>query len=223
MTPLGVAPGRPNGSYALSDIDTVNLFNGHVNVRLPLINLAGRGSSKAQVSMTWDAPARHQVFSTTDVNGNPLYYVGPPNFWTDVNVHDGGMGVAAVGVGIGGPNFCDVGAFGYNFYIWNTTLTRMYLVEADGTQHEMRDVATGGQALPFTGNCWSTVGPSRGRIFVTTDGFGATYIADTDIRDGFVVNNEMPTGGGGWLLLKDGTRVHIAGGTMRDRNGNMFL
>ena len=35
FTPLGLKAGTPAGSYPLTDIDTVSLFNGQVNVRVP--------------------------------------------------------------------------------------------------------------------------------------------------------------------------------------------
>jgi hypothetical protein len=40
-----VAPGSPSGSYALSGFDTVNYFSGTLNVRLPLVQVGGRGEA----------------------------------------------------------------------------------------------------------------------------------------------------------------------------------
>jgi hypothetical protein len=45
MTPTGMSPGSPAGTYALSGFDNVNLFNGNLNFRLPLMTIGGRGSS----------------------------------------------------------------------------------------------------------------------------------------------------------------------------------
>lgn len=42
-TPLSLQPGAPAGSYPLGDFDNVNLFNGHLNFRLPLMQIGGRG------------------------------------------------------------------------------------------------------------------------------------------------------------------------------------
>jgi hypothetical protein len=42
-TPLGAAPGAPAGSYELSDLENINLFNGNLNFRLPLLEIGGRG------------------------------------------------------------------------------------------------------------------------------------------------------------------------------------
>ena len=41
-TPPGQSPGAPAGAYSLSGFDTVNLFNGHLNFRLPLLQVNGR-------------------------------------------------------------------------------------------------------------------------------------------------------------------------------------
>ena len=37
--------GRPAGSYALSDFDTVNLYNGNMTIHLPLLDIKGRGAA----------------------------------------------------------------------------------------------------------------------------------------------------------------------------------
>ncbi|MFY9554085.1 MAG: hypothetical protein WAV47_05120, partial [Blastocatellia bacterium] len=44
-TPLGLSPGAPAGSYALSGFENVNLFNGNLNFRLPIVQIGGRGSA----------------------------------------------------------------------------------------------------------------------------------------------------------------------------------
>lgn len=44
-TPSGMAPGAPAGSYALSGLDDINLFNGNLNFNIPLITIGGRGSA----------------------------------------------------------------------------------------------------------------------------------------------------------------------------------
>jgi RHS repeat-associated protein len=228
-TPLALTPGVPAGSYAMSNIDTVNLFNGRVNVHIPLGDILGRGGAKGYASMTWDSPAGWHVVTYYGPEGaGPYYYAeadaaGADAFTTN-GLHLGETYIHSKSAGEG-ANFCDVGAFGYNFYIHSRTTTRFWFVDESGTEHEMRDVASGGQPLDFTGNCWSVHGPSRGTKFVSTDGSGATYIADAEIYDGFIIDNEYPSGGGGggWLLLKDGRRIRSGTGNvppLRDRNGN---
>src|ERR1044071_4976926 len=41
-TPMGLQPGSPAGSYALSGFDNVNLYNGALDFRLPLYSLGKR-------------------------------------------------------------------------------------------------------------------------------------------------------------------------------------
>jgi len=38
-TPLALSPGSPAGSYALSDFETVNPYNGNLSFHLPLIRV----------------------------------------------------------------------------------------------------------------------------------------------------------------------------------------
>ena len=40
-TPLGLSPGAPAGSYALSGFENVNPYNGNLNFHLPLIGIGG--------------------------------------------------------------------------------------------------------------------------------------------------------------------------------------
>lgn len=223
FTPLGLKTGTPPGSYPASDIDTINLFNGKVNVRIPLVGREGRGQASTETTLTWDSPMRWQVYKSYDLNGNPTYGAGVagnrPDGTSSYGYHTGEYSVYAQGVGTGFANWCAEG-----LYVWGEkSLTRLYWVEPDGTDHEMRDVLTNGQPLP-TGGCWAA-GPNRGKVFVSTDGSGVTFVSDQPIRDGIYVNMEYPWGVDlkGWLLLKDGRRIRISYESdhgLRDRNGN---
>lgn len=219
-TPLAIAPGTPAGSYGLSDVDTINLYSGRVNVRLPLMNLKGRGETGVPTSLNVNSPS---LWHVQPVYPGSYYAVQPEQEVTGEGVINGMYGIKLVGSGQGGPNPCTSGGA-----IWATTLTRMFVVEPDGTEHPMRDLVNDGR--PFSQSyCTGVGGPSRGRVFVSTDGSGITYVADELYRDGVFEGSEYPTGGGdgGWLLFGDGRRYRITsggnwgGGTMvRDRNGN---
>jgi len=218
-TPLALTPGSPAGSYQLSDIDTVNLFNGRVNVRLPVLTSAGRGSAKRQMTFTWGSPASWHVRSDVDGNGYPIHYAEPGGGGA---TPDGvSMGVAHVyGVQAGSPvsNYC---SYSGGYYTYQKTLTRLYFVEPDGTEHEMRDVQTGGQSIPIS--MCQLNGPSRGKVFVSTDGSGATFIADAPVLDYIYAGGDFPIiGPAGYLLLRDGTRYRNDSIVMRDRNGNQL-
>ena len=64
-TPLGIAPGTPAGSYALSGFDNVNLFNGNLNFALPLRSIGGRGSAGYTIMLSierhWTVTHQTQV------------------------------------------------------------------------------------------------------------------------------------------------------------------
>jgi hypothetical protein len=126
LTPLGLKAGTPSGTYALTDIDTVNLFNGQVNLRLALISEAGRGQARSQMNFTWDSPMRYQVYKSSDPNGNPTYGVGGGTTNADGSVsygfHTGEYSVFPLGVfsDDGSANWCSEG-----LYVWSgKTLTR---------------------------------------------------------------------------------------------------
>ena len=46
-TPPSMAPGSPEGSYALSGIDKVDLYSGKVNLAIPIHAVHGRGPAGA--------------------------------------------------------------------------------------------------------------------------------------------------------------------------------
>ena len=50
-TPMGLTPGAPAGSYALSGFDNVNLYSGHINFRLPLVQIGGRGGAQHTIML----------------------------------------------------------------------------------------------------------------------------------------------------------------------------
>ena len=109
-TPLGLKAGTPAGTYSLTDIDTVNLFNGQVNVRIPLVGQIGRGQAKSQMSYSWDSPTRYQVYKTYDPNNfAPIWTVGGgtanPDGSTSSGFHTGEYSVYPLGVfsGDGAP------------------------------------------------------------------------------------------------------------------------
>src|ERR1700742_65671 len=45
FTPRGIEPGTPAGSYLLSGLDSVNLYNGNANISVPLMQVTGRGEA----------------------------------------------------------------------------------------------------------------------------------------------------------------------------------
>src|ERR1041384_4407654 len=50
-TPMGLQPGSPSGSYALSGFDNVNLYNGNLSFQLSLLGVSGRGGAQMPVML----------------------------------------------------------------------------------------------------------------------------------------------------------------------------
>lgn len=214
-TPSGLAPGAPAGSYALSGFDNVNLFNGHMNFRLPLLNVTGRGGAGYQmtrpVEQTWT------IFRQENEITGVVSYYPEPNWWTTIKpgYGPGVLQGRSSGTGSGRCNE-------YSPYKYGKTLTRLTFTAGDGTEYEFRDKTWDGQPLNLS-PCAST-GNNRGKVFATADGSSATFISDADILDATYVDEEpFILSPSGYLLLRDGTRYRIDAGTvtwMRDRNGN---
>ena len=82
-TPLGLSPGAPAGSHALSGFESVNPYNGNLNFHLPLIGVGGRGGAGMSSVLGIDSKGwtvRHQ--ETTDPQGNPVdIYTPVANPW----------------------------------------------------------------------------------------------------------------------------------------------
>jgi RHS repeat-associated protein len=106
-------------------------------------------------------------------------------------------------------------------------LTRIVFVTPDGTEYELRDQQTGGN--PYQPAPHDPAGvpqsDSRGSVFVSADGQGATFVADAAITERFNYQlNTRISYPSGYLLLPDGTRYRISQGNVewiRDRNGNL--
>jgi RHS repeat-associated protein len=218
-TPLGMAPGTPAGSYALSGFDNINLYSGNLNFALPLLRVGGRG--EAGYTMTLAVDQRWEVKHEMDLTGcspggctfNHRYYAMPP-LWEPI-LPGYGPGVL-IGRQSGRPiQNCPSG-----FPTYQESLTRFTFMTADGTEFEFRDQATGGQ--PLTSFCNQTQGPSRGNVFVTADGTSAMFVCDETIFDDLFSTRKILKSG--YIKFRNGVVYRINAGLVdwiRDRNGNM--
>jgi hypothetical protein len=55
-TPPEVAPSSPATAYALSGIDSVDMFNGHMRLALPIHSIGGRGESGYTITISASNP-----------------------------------------------------------------------------------------------------------------------------------------------------------------------
>ena len=129
-TPLGLTPGSPTGSYALSDFDVVNLYNGSLNFRLPIYQIAGRGGAgfaiTLQVQKKWTV---HRHFEP----GVGYFYYADGSWWSENGVGwilDAGKVDIRTGYREQPTGFPVEG------------LTRITFTAPDGTEYEFRDQVT---------------------------------------------------------------------------------
>ncbi len=208
-TPPGQTPGAPAGSYALSGFENINLFNGHLNFRLPLIQASGRGGaafgSTLVIEQRWTVD--HDSFSGARW---PQF-----NWWTGLR--------PGYGPGVLQGRQISEGCNGVFDQTQGTT--RLTFVTPDGTEYMLFDQIYHGEVAssycdPFNPGA---PGTSRGTVFATNDG-AAAFVSDTAIHD----HNYTPSGPriirpSGFLTLRDGSRFRIDNGLvtwMRDKNGN---
>jgi RHS repeat-associated protein len=218
-TPLALSPGAPAGSFPLSDFESVNLYNGHLSFRLPLLKMGGRGADGFNLTLNID-----QSWTVTKriVPGNPAQFSPIPN-WKGLNPDDTyknpyGIGMLTMRQGTSKQYSMRCGGY----YLYNHALTRLTFTAPDGTEYELRDQATGGQPIPPP--CGGPL--SRGTVFVSADGSAVTFIADSNVYDAWDATSEpQTTPPSGYLMLRDGTRYRIEVGAIkwgRDRNGNQI-
>ncbi len=210
LTPPALTPGTPSGSYPLSNLDSINLFNGSLNFHLPLLNISGRGGAGMPIVFKIEQHWRIEESSPCSPCGS--FFYPTYNWWTGITPGYG-PGVMQTRTLTQGQQECPSGST-YPEY----ALTRITFTTSSGTEYELRDQISNGQPK-FVTPCNGSFGYfNRGRVFITADGTSATFISDTDIID----NNsaEYPTG---IFILRDGTRYRIENGLvkwMQDRNGN---
>jgi RHS repeat-associated protein len=203
----GQAPGAPVGSFPISGIDTVNLFNGHLNFRLPLLEIAGRGQASFSLGLPIDH--RWQLRPTsqeTPDTFNPVFLS-----FTSLT-----------------PGFLRARHLSEGCQAFSETQTHTILVftTPTGSEVEFRDgIYLGQPALsqcnPFDPGAGMA---NRGRTFTNDDGT-FTFISDSNIFDMTTATNQIETKPSGYLLMKDGTRFRVTDGQikwLRDRNGNLL-
>jgi len=227
MTPSNLAAGTPAGSYALSGFDSVSLFNGNLNFRLPLLVIGGRGGAGYTMMLSLNTKSWHVKRTSFNTNGNEtnVTYTPTRNNWQSYDVGYG------PGILIGrrsgeGMRLVTNTACNTVHPTYEKTLTRLTFTGSDGTEFEFVDQLTMG--APHTtqlSDCGQVDGFSRGRVFVTTKGEAATFISDVEIKDQnpAALAASLYTNASGYMLLRDGTRYRIDNALVswiQDRNGN---
>src|SRR2546427_12401 len=73
-TPTALAAGAPAGSYGLSGFDNINLFNGNLNFRLPLVHVGGRGMAGYTMMLPIEQRWRSINGYYEDTGSGSIYY-----------------------------------------------------------------------------------------------------------------------------------------------------
>jgi hypothetical protein len=217
--PSGLKPGSPAGSYE-SSMDTVNLFNGNLNFRIPLLNVGGRGAAAFPLVFSLN-PKWIAIREPRPGEPATLYPVYGGNDAGNENIDN----FVSLGSPLGFFRLSVIKAGSRDFStrcpglgsVHRETLTIVRFLGQDGTSYELRDKLTNGEP-----NSTSCANFNRGKVFVTADGSSATFVSDTDIFD-YLHSNPANIAPSGYLLMRDGTRFRIDDGRcvwMQDRNGN---
>ena len=176
-TPLGLQPGAPSGSYALSGFDNVNLFNGNLSFQLSLLAMAGRGGAKMPIMLPIEGKWRVLDLAIPQSGGAFNHHYTPVQSWWENNDRKYRPGSVVARQGSFDVRECPDSTI-----VSSLTLTRLTFTSPDGTEYELRDQLTGGQPANNT-NCTYSNPPSRGKVFVTSDGSAATFVSDyNDLR-----------------------------------------
>ena len=203
MPPTANTPGSPAGSYKLSDLDTINLFNGNLSLNVPLIKVGGRGEVAQGLSVNienqWDVTGYHTIgdsilFEINPSYRSPLALVGHITSESESPTTLFHMEACA-----GGPTHWVQHQFNFKY------------VEPDGTEHMLVDPMYHGKpyiaCTPFY---------NYGRVFESTSGEFMTFVTDADISSSSMIYS-------GYLYQPGGVTSRIVNGQIiwsEDRNGN---
>ena len=179
LTPEGLEPGAPAGSYVLSGLDSVNLYNGSLNVVIPLLQIGGRGeagySMVAKYDAHWNGIGVVNEYPCSPVPCWAFNKAGWANW--DYSYRPAAVAIRHLGQGA-------FGVTGTTCTVYQTTLTRVAVGLADGSEVMLVDAATSGrpQAASSSSGC-SSQGFDRGTAFVATDGSAMMFLADNHVYD----------------------------------------
>jgi len=227
-TPPSVAPGTPPGSYALSDLETIELYSGKVNFVVPIRDIQGRGSAgyrmKVAVQRGWSieeipVPGQNpEPFPISMETPDMIYANLPAEPDMAIEPFQPGYMIAR---SVAAPGFtCPNDS---PRYYGGYTLTKVVFLEPDGTETEFVDQQYGGAPQP-TPNCNATPtgqGYSRGTLFVAVDGSAKTFMASATVYDDtYVQPRESQISG--TLFFPDGTQYQFLDGVtgIHDPKGN---
>jgi RHS repeat-associated protein len=222
--PAAIEPGAPVGSFALSNLDSIDPYRGSLNVSIPLLRVGGRGEAGFVVGTNLSSPSWYidkSLQANPDGNGGILNYTHSASFSSNWDAEEaapyspGRVFVKSQASSLG--TSCPPGSTPS----FEKTYSQIVFVDADGTQHNL---VFGGVANP--GGCGAST-TVRGSVFQSNDGSGVTFVSDSPILDrngaDFYSNGYDRDSATGYLYFPNGVTYRVEGSRIRwirDRNGN---
>ena len=214
--------GNPAASRSESGVEHINLYNGNLNITVPLVNIDGRGN--AGYSMLVPVQRRWNV--ETNQNQQPSPYSWNDAFsqldFSSTPYSPGSLVIRRSGSSnqrcLISQRPADLGPY----------ITRLIWVTPDGTETTLRDTQYDGQPQGSGASDCNAVAAytpvSRGTTFAGMDGSDITFIADTAISDSVYSLADDGAHQTGWLYFPNGTKYRIDNfgnvASIIDRNGN---
>jgi RHS repeat-associated protein len=212
----------------LSGFETVNLFSGSLNFRLPLLQVGGvRGAAAYTMMLPIQQLWHAEQAVTCEGTSCSVQYEYPVS--TGWNSFPDPYGPGRLDYRYDNPSHMSAcgGALPAEAY---QALTRLTFTGPDGTEYELRDDLTNGKPAAITaGDQCSGLNASagsRGKNFSTHDGSAVRFVSDLAVNDewqaGAVSNSTTPPTGN--LLFPNGALYRVVCGqvvSIRDRNGNL--
>src|SRR6185369_9541477 len=221
-TPPQLAAGVSSaGSYMSTELGTVNLSNGGLNLNIPLGTVGGRGNVALPLMLSYSS----KVWSASmDVDTERESLTEQSVTYADYENQNSFGGATAPGwtlrTGMSlSTNFVRIKKIlsGPSVGCYTYGLNKLTLNLPDKGEIEFRDDATDG--APLLLNCNTQQTASRGTRWHATDGSGAIFINDVDNGVGLFPTPNLS----GTVILADGTRFGTAtNGAIVDRNGNQI-
>ena len=217
--------GRPSGSYNLSEFDNINLFNGNLNFRLPLLTIGGRGEANFTISVI----SENKWTQSVGYVGELPVYTNYPETTAGVAANFGELEDATTTYEYNDYGQSDNNPCQQDPYQPTKALIVFNLKTGDGTTYPFHPAANSGRPISIQPCPALLTGMNMGKEFVTWDGSGMKLLADHDVYHNGVGYTMRTSASGspmpvGWtILFPNGTRYRIQANNIRwleDRNGN---
>lgn len=206
-----VEQGPLEGGYPTFDVGTVSLFSGKLSVSIAVRTVGGRGGAGYTISVPIN-----QSWTVDKEWDSHLVETPVPSVWSTTQsgltpgVIEGRNAIKRIGT--------SCSSLGYYDY----SLARITFIGPGGGEIELRDKLTNGEPYDQGGtSCTFNTSNNRGKVFISGDGSGATFVSTVDIYDG-TASIFYPDG---TLYLPNGNAYTVVDGLItqiRDPNGNFL-